>query len=86
MTEIKAVHVQKEYQLEVRLDNGSNIVLNMQPKLHTMRFGLLRNPEFFQCAETDGSMIFWEGKVEISISEVFEMIKKQGDSGRDTYE
>jgi len=31
-------------------------------------------------------MIFWEGKVEISISEVFEMIKKQGVSGRDTYE
>ncbi len=86
MTEIKEVHTQKDYRLEVILDNGSNIVLNMQPKLHTMRFGLLRNPEFFQCAKTDGSMIFWNQKVELSISEVFEMIKKQGDSGRDTYE
>ena len=38
MTEIKEVHTQKNYQLEVILDNGSNIVLNMQPKLHTMRF------------------------------------------------
>ena len=44
MTEIKAVHPQKDYRLEVILDNGSNIVLNMQPKLHTMRFGLRTKP------------------------------------------
>ena len=78
MTEIKAKFIpQKGYQLEVRLDNGSSIVLNMQPKLHTMRFGLLRNPEFFRCAETDGSMIFWDQKVELSIREVFEILGKQ---------
>ena len=81
MTEIKEVHAKKDFRLEVILDNGSNIVLNMQPKLHTMRFGLLRDPEFFRCVETDGSMIYWDSKVELSISEVFEMIKKQGDGG-----
>ena len=77
MTEIKEVHTQKDYRLEVILDNGSNIVLNLQPKLHTMRFGLLRDPGFFQCAKTDGSMIYWDGKVELSLNEVFEILGKQ---------
>ncbi len=27
-------------------------------------------------AETDGSMVFWNGKVELSISEVFEILGK----------
>ena len=76
MTRIKEVHPKKDYQLEVLLDNGSAIVLDLEPKLKTLRFGLLRDTEFFQCAETDGSMIQWDGKVEISIGEVFQIIKK----------
>lgn len=83
MTEVKTVHPQKDYQLEVILDNGSSIMLNMKPKLHTMRFGLLKDSDFFRRAETDGSMIYWDSKVELSISEVFEMIKKQGDCRRE---
>ncbi len=40
MTEIKEVYPGKDYRLNVILDNGSSIVLNLKPKLHTMRFGL----------------------------------------------
>ena len=76
MIRITEVHPKEDYQLEVILDNGSSIMLNLQPKLKTLRFGLLRDVDFFQCADTDGSMIRWDGKVEISISEVFQMIKK----------
>ena len=76
MTEIKEVHPGKDYRLKVILDNGSVIMLNLKPKLHTMRFGLLKDPDFFMRARTDGSMIFWDGKVELSISEVFEILGK----------
>jgi hypothetical protein len=76
MTQIKAVHPREDHYLEVLLDNGSSILLDLRPKLHTLRFGLLRDTDFFRCAETDGSMIRWDNKVEISIGEVLDMIKK----------
>ncbi|WKY48999.1 DUF2442 domain-containing protein [Eubacteriaceae bacterium ES3] len=76
MTEIKAVKAKENYQLEVNLTNGSMITLNLKPKLETIRFGLLRDEAFFQRAETDGRVISWGNKVELSTSEVFDMIKK----------
>ena len=76
MTQIKEVTPKEDYRLEVTLDNGSAIILNLKPKLNTLRFGLLRDAEFFRCAETDGSMISWGGKVEISVTEVMDMIRK----------
>ncbi len=76
MTYIKEVTPKEDYQLEVKLDNGISFVLNLKPKLNTIRFGLLRDKAFFSRAETDGKIINWDDKVEISASEVFELIKK----------
>lgn len=76
MTWIIQIHPKEDYQLEVILDNGSSLTLNLKPKLNTLRFGLLRDAEFFRRAETDGSMIRWGGKVEISVTEVMDMIRK----------
>jgi hypothetical protein len=45
--------------------------------LRPSAFGLLRDEAFFRRAETDGSMIRWDGKVQLSSSEVFEMIKNK---------
>jgi len=70
------IHTKENYRLEVTLDNGSSILLNLKPKLDTLRFGLLRDEAFFRCAKTDGHVIHWDGKVELSISEIFELIKK----------
>ena len=76
MTHIKEVTPREDYQLEVTLDNGSTIILNLKPKLDTLRFGLLRDAAFFERAETDSKVIIWDDKVELSASEIFELVKK----------
>ena len=76
MTEIKEVKPRENYQLEVLLSNGGSVTLNLKPKLETIRFGLLRDEAFFHSAETDGTVIRWGNKVELSAGEVFELIKK----------
>lgn len=76
MTQIKEVTPKEGYQLEVTLDNGSIIILNLNPKLDTLRFGLLRDAAFFGRAETNGKVISWDDKMELSASEIFELVKK----------
>ena len=76
MSHIKNVVPKENYRLEVQLENGSSIVLNMESRLQTLRFGMLSDPMFFKKATTDGACIFWDNKIEISISEVFQLAQK----------
>ncbi|MEN6348715.1 MAG: DUF2442 domain-containing protein [Syntrophomonas sp.] len=76
MSPIKRVVPREDYRLEVLLDNGSTIILNLESRLSTVRFGLLRDKEFFARVTADGNYIRWEDKIEISVSEVFQLIQK----------
>lgn len=76
MSHIKNVAPKEDYLLEILLDNGSTIILNLKNKLETLRFGMLADKAFFQQAATDGSYIRWENKIEISVNEVFQMAQK----------
>ena len=76
MSQITQVHALDNHQLEVALDNGSSVTLNLKPKLSTIRFGLLRDEASFRCVDTDGYVIRWNNKVELSIGEIFEIIKR----------
>lgn len=76
MSTIQSIAVKEDYKLEALLDNGSSIILNLKNRLETVRFGLLADPEFFAKAITDGRCIRWENKVEISVSELFQLAQK----------
>ena len=76
MTQIKSVIPREDYRLEVLLENGSSIILNFANRLHTVRFGLLADKDFFWRAATDGTLVTWNGKIEISASEVFQLAQK----------
>ena len=76
MSQITQVHALDNHQIEVALDNGSSVMLNLKPKLRTIRFGPLRDEAFFHRADTNGYVIRWENKVELSIGEIFEIIKR----------
>ena len=76
MTHIKKVIPKENYCLEVLLENGSSVVLDLENKLQTVRFGILADKELFSHAVTDGTYIRWEKKVEISIDEVFQLVQK----------
>ncbi len=75
MSQIKSVKSKNDYKLEVFLENGSSIVLNLESRLKIVRFGMLAHKEFFRKAATDGSYIGWDDMSEISITEVFQMAK-----------
>lgn len=76
MSYIKSVVSREDFRLEVQFDNGSIVILNMESRLHTLRFGMLSDKEFFKNVITDGHCIFWDDKIEISINEIFQMAKK----------
>ena len=73
MNQIENVVPMADYKLQVFFVNGSNITLNLESRLNTVRFGMLANREFFQQVSTDGSYIRWGNKIEISINEIFQM-------------
>jgi hypothetical protein len=76
MSRIKKVIPREEYCLEVQLDNGSIVILNLECRLKTIRFGILSDIELFRRASTDGSYIYWDNNIEISVNEVFELARK----------
>ncbi len=63
--------------MEVELDNGSTIILNFSNRLHTVRFGMLADMDFFRRAVTDGDFVRWDNKIEISAREVFQLAQKE---------
>lgn len=76
MSRIKDVTPLEDYRLGIMLDNGSGIILNLSSRLGTVRFNMLSDKEFFKKAATDGICISWEGKIEISLSEIFQLAQK----------
>lgn len=76
MSHIKSVVPLESYRLQVCLDNDSSMILSLESKLHTLRFGMLSEKEVFRKVTTDGNCISWEGKAELSLSEVFQLMQK----------
>ena len=76
MSQIKKVVPKEDYNLNVFLDNGSCIILNLESRLGTVRFGMLADKDFFQQATTDGSYIRWGNLIEISVNELFQLAQK----------
>lgn len=76
MSKITGLVPQEDYRIEVLLDNGSSVTLNLESRLETIRFGMLADKELFQRAVTDGSFIRWDNKVEISVNELFQLAQK----------
>lgn len=76
MSKITGLVPREDYRLEVRLDNGSSVTLNLESRLETIRFGQLSDKELFMQAVTDGNFIRWDNKVEISINELFQLAQK----------
>lgn len=76
MSRIIKVIPMEDYHLDVQLDNGSSVILNLKNKLGTLRFGMISDIGLFRRAITDGSYIRWDDKLEISVNEVFQLAQK----------
>lgn len=76
VSQIVNVIPKEDYCLDIILDNGSSIQLSLKSRLETIRFGILEDAELFKKATTNGICINWEGKVEISLNEAFQLAQK----------
>lgn len=76
MSQIINVVPKEDYCLDIILDNGSSIQLSLKSRLETIRFGILADAELFKKATTNGICINWDGKLEISLSEAFQLAQK----------
>jgi hypothetical protein len=76
VSDIKKIVPREDFQLEVLLENGSSVILNLKSRLQTVRFEMLSDRQFFEKATTDGTCIRWDNKIEISISEIFQLAQK----------
>ena len=68
--------IAKPYWLEIFFDNQATVILNMEPRLNSLRFAELKEPAEFEQAVTDGQYIRWGNQVEISVSEIFHLAQK----------
>lgn len=56
------------YRLELIFRNGSTAVVNMEKRIHSIRFSKLKSPQLFRTARADGDQIVWsDGKEKISV-------------------
>ena len=76
MSRIVSVTPKDDYCLEIVLDNGNSIIIDFKSRLHTLRFSILSDKEYFNTVTTDGSFVRWNYKIEISVSEIFELAMK----------
>lgn len=76
MSKITGLVPQDDYRIQVILDNGSSVTLNLESRLKTVRFGILADKELFKQATTDGCFIHWGESVEISVNELFQLAQK----------
>lgn len=76
MSKIVKVIPKENYCLEVVLDNDSSVNLSLKSRINTIRFEMLADQELFKKATTNGICVLWEEKIEISMSEVFQLAQK----------
>jgi hypothetical protein len=76
VSQIINVVPKEDYYLEIVLNNGSSINLSLKSRLETIRFGILADEALFKKATSNGICINWDGKVEISLSEAFQLARK----------
>jgi hypothetical protein len=76
LSHIQRIRAKENYRLEVVLDNGSSIILNLSGRLRTIRFSPLADPNFFNSAVHQGDFVRWGNQVEISLNELFELARK----------
>lgn len=76
MLRIESVEPIPGYKLKVCLNNGNALLLSLENKLNALRFWQLKDREFFENVTTDGYCVRWNELIELSITEIFEIVKQ----------
>ncbi len=71
ITDVKSM---EDYILQVKFVSGSYVLLDMKPRLDSVRFCPLKKPEVWRSATTNGLFVRF-GNVEISHDEILTMLE-----------
>lgn len=71
---IKHVVPLDHHRLEISLENGGAMLLNLDRKVLTARFGILREPDIWCALTYSRTSISWGGYVELSLTEAAEIL------------
>ena len=74
LSSVTSVAPQGDYLLELQLANGSSMRVNLGRKILTARFAVLKDPEVWSSAVTDGHSIHWQDLLSITLTEVLEIL------------
>lgn len=77
MTSILYVIPMKDHKLKINLENGSHIILNLQRKVRTIRFGILKDPDVWEMAANSPTSITWGEHLSVTLAEVLEILSEQ---------
>ncbi|MCR4786995.1 MAG: DUF2442 domain-containing protein [Lachnospiraceae bacterium] len=74
---IKSIKPMKNGILKVVFETGNSITVDMSQRLSTARFGVLKDTEVWESADTDGNFVHWYQDgievVELSFDEIMQM-------------
>lgn len=79
MQKIRQVIPQEEYIIKVVLSNGHMILLDLNSKINTTRFNILKNEELFKKLTLKDDFIIWRNKegdqVELSYTDILYLLQ-----------
>jgi frataxin-like iron-binding protein CyaY len=77
MAKIIAVTANDDYTLSITLNNGHQIICDMQSKLQTLRFSSLADLKHFKAVRVEhANTLVWDSLCQITIDEILNMIEK----------
>ena len=86
MAKIKAVTVDYEEELPVfgavaiiHLDNNGTLFLALESKANDPAFDILRDHKRVLEVKTDGDGIYWSGGPRLTLDDIMEMLREDGD-------
>lgn len=74
----KSVTPLEKHCLLIEMSSGNSVRLDLSPKLETVRFCPLKDPEVFQRVAIDGDFLVFGHKVKIGATEVMNMVMLPG--------
>lgn len=75
MSYIKVAVPMSDYRLFMYMESGSNVIVDLSCRLHTMRYEALQDEMLFKTAKTDGNYVIWgNGSVKVSAAELLDVV------------
>lgn len=75
MNYIKSVVPLKGYRLFMEMESGSNVIVDLSVKLHTMKYTELKDEALFKNVKTDGDYVIWgDGRLRLTANELMEVV------------